>query len=87
MVSKKITLTNAQGFHMRPAMNFVNAITKFPCKITIKTGDREIDGKSVMNLISACIKCGMEIEIICEGEQENEAIETAIALIESGFGE
>ncbi len=87
MVSKKVTLTNAQGFHMRPAMNFVQAITKYPCKISVKTPDKEVDGKSVMNLIAACIKCGTEVEIICDGEQENEALDTAIALIESGFGE
>ena len=72
---------------MRPAMNFVKEISKYPCKITIKTAEKEVDGKSVMNLISACIKCGMEIELICDGEQEKEAFDTAVALIESGFGE
>ena len=87
MVSEKVTLTNAQGFHMRPAMTFVQAVTKFPCSVTVKTGEKTIDGKSVMNLIAAGLKCGTEIEIICDGEQESEALAAATELAKNGFGE
>lgn len=87
MVSKKLTVTNAQGFHMRPATTFANAMSKYEAKITIRTGKMEVDGKSVMNLIAACIKFGAEIEIVCAGENEEGALAEAISLIESGFGE
>ena len=87
MVSKKITIVNAMGFHMRPAMSFANAMTKYPCDVTICSNGVKTDGKSIMNIIASCIKCGMEIEVICDGEREDEALKEAVTMIASGFGE
>ena len=87
MVSKKVKVVNEMGFHMRPATAFANAMTKYPCEITIKVNDRDVNGKSLMNIIAACIKCGTEIEIVCDGEREQEALDEAVATVESGFGE
>lgn len=87
MVSKTLTVTNAQGFHMRPAMNFTTEMNKYPCTVTLRVNQTEVDGKSLMKIIAAGIKCGAELEIICDGEQENEALAAAVSMIESGFGE
>ena len=87
MVSKKMTVVNSQGFHMRPAMTFSTAMAKYPCHVVIKYKGIETDGKSIMNIIASGIKCGSEIEIICDGERENEALKEATDMIESGFGE
>ncbi|MGN1137833.1 MAG: HPr family phosphocarrier protein [Ruminococcus sp.] len=87
MVSQKVTLTNGQGFHMRPAGVFANAMGKFSSDVTIKFNGSDINGKSLMNIIAACIKCGSEVEICCDGADENEALKTAVDLIESGLGE
>ena len=45
------------------------------------------NGKSLLNIIGACIKCGAEIEIECNGPDEEEALKAAIEMIESGLGE
>lgn len=87
MISKKVTLVNGSGFHMRPAMNFANAMGKFASDINIIYNGNTINGKSVMNIIAGCIKCGTEIELQCSGSDENEAMAEAIKLIESGLGE
>ena len=87
MVSKKVTLTNGQGFHMRPAGVFANAMSKYSCDVTIKFNGNDINGKSLMNIIAACIKCGSEVEICCDGADENDALKTAVDLVESGLGE
>ena len=87
VVSEKIVIKNEQGLHMRPSGVFASAMEKYPCSVKIEAGEKEVNGKSIMNIISACIKCGTEIEIKCEGEQEKEALEEAVALIESGLGE
>ena len=87
MVSKKLTLSNAQGFHMRPASVFSTAMSKFSSKITIKFNDNEYNGKSLLNIIAACIKCGSELEVICDGADENEALAQAEKLIEGGLEE
>ena len=70
MVSKKVTVVNAMGFHMRPAMSFANAMTKYPCDVTNCVNVMKTDAKSLMNIIAACIKFGTEIEITCNGERE-----------------
>ncbi|MDD6847601.1 MAG: HPr family phosphocarrier protein [Oscillospiraceae bacterium] len=87
MVSQKVTLTNGQGFHMRPAGVFANAMSKYSCDVTIKFNGNDINGKSLMNIIAACIKCGSEVEICCDGADENDALKTAVDLVESGLGE
>ena len=87
MVSQKVTLTNGQGFHMRPAGVFANAMSKYSCDVTIKFNGNDINGKSLMNIIAACIKCGSEVEICCDGADENDALKTAVDLVESCLGE
>ena len=87
MVSKKVTVVNAMGFHMRPAMSFANAMAKYPCDVTIGVNGMTTDGKSIMNIIAACMKCGMELEISCNGEREEEALKEAVTMIAGGFGE
>ena len=87
MVSQKVTLTNGQGLHMRPAGVFANAMSKYSCDVTIKFNGNDINGKSLMNIIAACIKCGSEVEICCDGADENDALKTAVDLVESGLGE
>ena len=58
MVSKKLTLVNPQGFHMRPASLFASAMGKYSSKITIKFNGNEYNGKSLLNIMAACIRCG-----------------------------
>ena len=87
MTSKTLTITNAQGFHMRPAGAFAAAMAKFNSNVTIKFNGSDVNSKSLMNIIAAGIKCGSTIEIVCEGDDENAALDSAVALVESGFGE
>ncbi|MBE5905595.1 MAG: HPr family phosphocarrier protein [Lachnospiraceae bacterium] len=87
MVSQKITVTNEQGMHMRPASVFSQAMSKYACSVKIDFNGTVYDAKSVMMLMSACIKCGAEIEIQCDGADEAEALKEAIALVESGLGD
>ena len=87
MVSQKITLTHGQGFHMRPAGVFAGAMGKFQSDVTIAVGSNKVNGKSLMNIIAACIKSGTEVEILCDGPDEKEALAAAIDLIQNGLGE
>lgn len=87
MVSKTLKVVNSQGFHMRPATNFANAMNQFGSDVKIQYNNMEVNAKSVMNLIAACIKFGAEIEVICDGADEDEALQKAVHMIESGFGE
>lgn len=87
MVSKKLTLVNPQGFHMRPASLFASAMGKYSSKVTIKFNGNEYNGKSLLNIMAACIRCGSEIELVCDGADESEALAEATQRIEGGLGD
>lgn len=85
MVSKIIKITDEQGLHMRPATIFSQAMAGFKSNIQVKCKGNSYDAKSVMMLMTACIKCGDEIEIVAEGSDEQEAISKATELFEKGM--
>ena len=85
MVSKDTVVVDKMGLHMRPANNFISAMTKYKSDITIVFGDNKIKGKSIMNIMAACIKYGSHITIICDGEDEQAMLDEAVKLIESGL--
>ena len=87
MVSKRTKMINPMGLHMRPAGMFAREMMKFSCDVSLIIQDREINAKSIMNLMAACIKCGSELEVRCNGEDEQAALDKAIELIEGGLGE
>ena len=87
MVSEKLTVINKMGFHMRPASMFVQAMAKYKSSINIVFNGKNIDGKSIMTVMAACMKCGSEIEIQCDGPDEKEMLAEAAGLVKSGPGE
>lgn len=87
MVSAKVTIINKQGLHARPAGVFVKEMAAFQSNITLINGEKKVNAKRVMQVMTACIKCGTEIEIQCEGPDEAEMLQAAIDLIKSGMGD
>ena len=85
MVSKEFTIKNKMGLHMRPANNFITAMTKYKSDITIVFNGNKINGKSIMNIMAACIKYDSPITIICDGEDEQAMLDEAVSLIENGL--
>ncbi|HIW56569.1 MAG TPA: HPr family phosphocarrier protein [Firmicutes bacterium] len=82
MISKNIVVTNSEGLHMRPAGLFTKAMAQFDSEVTIKFNDKSYNGKSIMNVIAACIKCGSEITVECDGPDENEAMAKAEEMLQ-----
>ena len=87
MVSKKTTIINEQGFHMRAASDFVKEMAAFQSDITISSAEKTANGKSIMLLMAAGFKRGTEIEVWCEGADEAAQLAKACELIESGLGD
>ena len=85
MVSKDTRGVDTMGLHMRPANNFITAMTKYKSGITIVFNGNKINGKSIMNIMAACIKYDSPITIICDGEDEQAMIDEAVSLIENGL--
>lgn len=87
MVSSKVVIKNPTGLHLRPASLFCKTAIEFESKVSIQYKETCANGKSVLGVLGACIKSGEEIEIICEGEDEVEALNTLAKAIEEGLGE
>ena len=62
MVSQVTKVINKEGFHMRPANMFVKELTAFPGDVHLILNGKDINAKSIMNIMAACIKCGSLIE-------------------------
>ena len=82
MQKQKIVIKHPEGFHMRPATEFVNGLLGIESSVTFVIEGKQINAKSLLNLIAAGIKCGQEIEVVCEGSDESVALKKAIELIE-----
>ena len=87
MVKQNIVVVNKSGIHARPAGNLVKAASKFKSKINIINQDKNYDLKSILAILSAGIVCGTEITLVCNGEDEVDALKNLTDLIESGLGE
>lgn len=87
MVSKKVAIKNPTGLHLRPAGVLCKEAMQYKSLITFKYGDNTANAKSVLSVLGACVKSGDEIEIVCSGEDEEEALQGMVNIVESGLGE
>lgn len=87
MVKAKVVIRNLTGLHLRPAGVLCNKAILYQSKILFQNGTTTANAKSVLSVLGACVKCGDEIEFICEGPDEQEALDSMIAIVQSGLGE
>lgn len=87
MVSRQVTIQNRTGFHIRPAQLFVDKAGSFEALIKVRKDEVEVDGKSILGLMTLGLEQGTTIEIRAEGPDEQQAVESLIELVESKFGE
>ncbi len=87
MVSQKVVIKNPTGLHLRPAGILCKEAMQFKSLITFQFRENTANAKSVLSVLGACVKSGDEIELFCEGEDEQEALSTLVQAVESGLGE
>jgi len=87
MVSREVTIKNNVGLHARPATFFIQKANSFKSAIWVEREDRRINAKSLLGVLSLGIVKGMNITIIADGQDENEAVDGLVALIDTGFSE
>lgn len=90
MVSEKVQVNNPSGLHLRPAGILCKEAMKYKSQITFEyhgSSNGTANAKSVLSVLGACIKFGDEIEFVCEGDDEDEALKAMVEAVESGLGE
>lgn len=87
MVSQKATIKNLTGLYITPAGLLCETAAQFKSKILFRYKEATGNAKSVLSILGACVKSGDEIELICEGDDEEEALTAILKVIEDGLGE
>ncbi|MDO4712035.1 MAG: HPr family phosphocarrier protein [Peptostreptococcaceae bacterium] len=87
MLKRELIVQNKTGLHARPASEFVKKASTFRSSVFIEFGEKNINAKSIVGLLSAGIGYGSRLVLAVEGEDENEAMEALAALISEKFAE
>ena len=87
MLTKTVVINNPTGLHLRPAGNLCKEAVKYKSKITFNYRNNNTNAKSVLSVLAACVKCGDEIEIICVGPDEEEALAALTGAVQEGLGD
>lgn len=86
-MEREITITNKTGLHARPATIFVSEANKYKCEIKVEKDGKLVNAKSIMGILSLGVSQGAKIRIIANGENETEAVNALVKLVENKFGE
>lgn len=87
MFSKEVEVQNQVGLHARPATFFIQKANEFKSSIWVEKDERKVNAKSLLGVLSLGITKGTVINIIADGVDEEEAVNTLSNLIASNFTE
>ena len=87
MISQTVTVKNQLGLHARAAARFVHLATRFTSQIRVGRDARVMDGKSIMGILLLAAARGTALTISADGDDEGDAVQALVRLVESGFGE
>lgn len=87
MITREVTINNQIGLHARPATFFIQKANEFKSVIWIEKEDRRVNAKSLLGVLSLGIVKGTTINIIADGVDEIQAVDTLADLIDREFAE
>ena len=87
MIKNSITISNKLGLHARASAKLTKLAAAYPCEVWMSRGDRRINAKSIMGVMMLAAGIGAQVVVETEGEQEQEAMDALLALINDKFGE
>ncbi len=87
MIKREMTITNNIGLHARPATFFIQKANSFKSSIWIEKDDRKVNAKSLLGVLSLGIAKGMVVTLVADGQDENDALDGLINLVQSGLAE
>ena len=87
MVERDITIKNKLGLHARAAVKFVNLANRFGASVKIVKDGNDIDGKSILGILTLAATQGSEIRLVASGKDEEAALPALVELINNRFDE
>ena len=86
-IDRTVTIRNRLGLHARPAGEFVKTASRFSAKITISKGELEVNGKSIMGVMTLAAECGSKVTVKAEGEDAELAVNALAEVLDTEFGD
>ena len=87
MIKTTTTISNKLGLHARASAKLTKLAGSFPCEVWMYRGERRVNAKSIMGVMMLAAGLGVQVEVETNGEREQEAMDTILALINDKFGE
>lgn len=87
MFSKEVLVSNQVGLHARPATFFIQKANEFKSSVWVEKEERKVNAKSLLGVLSLGITRGVNISIIADGPDEEQAVMALVDLIASNFAE
>jgi phosphocarrier protein HPr len=87
MIENEVLIRNKLGLHARAAVKFVNLANRYRAVVKIVKGNTEIDGKSILGILTLAATRGSSVMLRISGRDEEEAMTALTSLIKNKFGE
>ncbi|MES3001743.1 MAG: HPr family phosphocarrier protein [Pseudomonadota bacterium] len=87
MIRTTTTINNKLGLHARASAKLTKLAGSYPCEVWMSRGDRRVNAKSIMGVMMLAAGIGSEVTVETNGEKEQEAMDSLLALIADKFGE
>ncbi len=73
MIERTVKIVNKAGLHTRPAATIVKMAAKYKCEFFISKDGLNINGKSIIGVMTLAAEMGSELLLTFDGEDEKEA--------------
>ncbi len=87
MVEKHIEIINRLGLHARAAAKLVHTASSFGCDVVLTRDGEEVDAKSILGILQLGAAQGTELDVACDGDDEQDALAAVTDLFANRFGE
>ena len=89
MLNRNVSIKNALGLHARAAAKLVRLANTFNSSVSLRRSDTNVsaDGKDILGILQLAAGFGVNLSIIVEGVDEQQAIQQIVKLFADKFGE
>jgi len=87
VIRREVIIRNRAGLHTRPAAALVKLAAKYASEFIIEKDGMEINGKSIIGVMTLAAEQGAMLVLRFEGDDEAEAAAAVAGLVERGFDE
>jgi phosphocarrier protein len=82
MIVREIAINNKSGLHARPATLWIQTASRFKSVIRLKKGEREVDGKSLLAILSLGLSAGSSVQLLADGDDAEAAVDALVKLVD-----